>query len=105
MKPCRLRPQARNDRREQVQYYRREAGPDVANCLVDALHKAQAELALQPGIGSPVLGQLLGLPGLRVWRISGFPLSYWYFEREHCVDVVRLVGQRQDPILLSVDEG
>lgn len=96
LKPVVLRPRARDDRRAEVAWYRREAGTPVADKLVRALERAQGELARQPAIGSPTLGEAIGVPGLRTWAIRGFPLSYWYFERPEQVDIVRLVGQRQD---------
>ena len=55
-------------------------------------------------MGSPSLGQELGITGLRTWLVSGFPLTFWYFERETCVDVVRLVGQRQNALDVEVIE-
>ncbi len=64
--------------------------------LVKALAKTLQELERHPAIGSPTLGQVLGIDELRTWRIDGFPLTLWYFERADHVDVVRLVGQRQD---------
>ncbi len=103
MKPCRLRPQAREDRRNEVRYYRQEAGTKVAGKLVDALQKALGELARHPGIGSPTLGQELGVAGLRTWRIAGFPLSFWYFERDTHLDIARLVGQRQDALEIDAE--
>ena len=65
MKPCFLRPQAREDRRNEVRHYRAEAGTQVALRLVEALRQAQPELGRHPGIGSPALGHELGLPGMR----------------------------------------
>jgi toxin ParE1/3/4 len=103
LKPVRLRPRARQDRRDEVRYYRNEAGPDVAVRLVKTLLKAQAELGRDPAIGSPALGKDLGITGLRTWRISGFPLTYWYFERADCVDIIRLVGQRQDALRVDLE--
>jgi toxin ParE1/3/4 len=102
VKPCLLRPLARQDRRDEIRYYRQEAGIRVAVKLADALEKALDELTRQPGIGSPVLGQKLGVAGMRTWRIDGFPLTFWYFERETHNDVARLVGQRQDAISIDV---
>jgi toxin ParE1/3/4 len=61
-------------------------------------------LSRQPRIGSPVLGQELDVAGLRTWRIDGFPLTFWYFEREMHIDVARLVGQRQDAMSIDVGE-
>jgi toxin ParE1/3/4 len=99
VKPARLTPAARQDRRDEVLYYRTEAGARVAKKLVDAMKKA---LEQQPGMGSPAIGRELDIDGLRVWRLEGFPLSLWYFERADHVLVVRLVGQRQDPEYLAV---
>jgi len=95
VKPCLLRPLAREDRRAEVRYYRKEAGASVAAKLVEELAKAQHELAQNPAMGSPTLGKALGIDALRTWRINGFPLTWWYFERADHLDVVRLVGQRQ----------
>ena len=95
MKPAFLRPQARLDRKDEVRYYRAHAGSTVAGKLVTASGKALDQLELDPGIGSPRLGQVLNVPGLRSWPVSGFPLLWFYFERDACLDVVRLLGQRQ----------
>ena len=104
MKPYVLRPLARDDRRNEVRYYRKEAGARVALRLVDALAEALEQISRNPGMGSPTLGQELGLAGLRTWRVRGFPLTFWYFEREVHVDVARLVGQRQDALAIDVGE-
>ena len=104
MRPVRLRPRARQDRRDEVRYYRDKAGPKVAARLVKALQRALVALEENPGIGSPVLGQTIGIDGLRTWSIDGFPLTFWYFERETFIDVARLVGQRQDALLIDPDE-
>ena len=102
MKPARLTPAAKQDRREEVESYRSEAGARVARKLVDALNKALQALEQQPAMGSPAIGQELDIDGLRAWLLAGFPLSLWYFERADHVLVVRLVGQRQDPEYLVV---
>lgn len=64
--------------------------------LANATHTALDQLELDPGIGSPTLGKLLGVPGLRTWRVATFPLLWCYFERGDHLDVVRLLGERQD---------
>ena len=103
MKPCVLRPQARADRRKQVRYYREVAGTQVAGKLVDALEKAFDDLGRNPAIGSPTLGQDIGVAGLRTWLIAGFPLCLWYFERTTHVEVARLVGHREDATGVDVE--
>ncbi len=96
MKPAFLRPQAKLDRKDEVRYYRTYAGTAVASNLVEASRKALDQLERDPGIGSPRIGQFLDIPGLRSWRIAGFPLAWFYFENEEFLDVVRLLGERQD---------
>ena len=60
--------------------------------LVVATNPALDQLELDPGIGSPVLGKALGIPDPRSWRVTGFPLLWFYFERDDHLDVVRLLG-------------
>ncbi len=96
MKPAILRPQAQRDRQNEVRYYRSEAGSKVAVQLVNSTNSALDQIELEPGIGSPVLGRILAIPGLRTWRVSRFPLLWCYFERDDHLDVVRLLGERQD---------
>lgn len=102
MKPARLTPAARQDRRDEVTYYRAEAGARVAQRLVDALQKAQQDVERQPSIGSPPLGIELEIEGMRTWRLDGFPLSLWYFERADHVLIVRVIGQRREAESISV---
>ena len=96
MKSAILRPQAARDRRAEVRYYRKEAGSTVALRFVIASNAALDQLELDPGIGSPALGISIDIPGLRSWRVAGFPLLWFYFERDNHLDVVRLLGERQD---------
>ena len=96
MKPAVLRPQAGRDRQAEVRYYRKEAGSRIAVRLVRATNSALDRIELNPGIGSPLLGRVLDISGLRTWRVTGFPLLWLYFERVDHLDVVRLLGERQD---------
>ena len=96
MKPALLRPQALRDQQGEVRYYRKEGGTRVAIKLVKASNAALDQIELDPGIGSPVVGKRLGIPGLRAWRVTKFPLLWLYFERGDNLDVVRLLGERQD---------
>ncbi len=58
-----------------------------------------------PAMGSPRLGQLCELPVLSSWRVTGFPMQWLYFEADGHLDVVRLLGDRQDIVaILSADE-
>lgn len=96
MKPAVLRPQALRDQQGEVRYYRKEGGVRVAVKLANATNAALDQLERDPGIGSPTLGKLLGVPGLRTWQVAKFPLLWCYFERKDHLDVVRLLGERQD---------
>lgn len=100
MKPAILRPQARADLRSEILYYRKHAGKPIANQLVGAADDALQHLQDHPGTGSPRIGQILDIAGLRSWRLTGFPLIWFYFEYEDRLDVVRLLGERQD--ILSI---
>lgn len=64
--------------------------------LAKAGNAALDEIEPEPGIGLPALGKLLGIPGLRTWRVAKFPLLWCHFERGDHLDVVRLLGKRQD---------
>lgn len=91
-----LRPQARLDRQSEVRYYREVAGPAIAEGLVTAARDALNHLRRHPGTGSPTLGRELGIDSLRTWRLGRFPLFFIYFELADTIDVVRLLGERQD---------
>ena len=96
MKPAVLRPQALRDQQGEVRHYRKEGGTRLAVKVAKATNEALDQVELEPGIGSPALGKLLGIPGLRTWRVGRFPLLWCYFERGDHLDVVRLLGERQD---------
>ncbi len=96
MKPAVLRPRALRDQQSEARYYRKQAGTRVAVQLVRATNAALDQLEPDPGIGSPAIGKLLGIAGLRTWRVGKFPLLWFYFERTDHLDVVRLLGERQN---------
>jgi toxin ParE1/3/4 len=48
------------------------------------------------------VGELCDIPGLRVRRIEGFPVGWFYFVRPDHADVVRLLSDAQDlPVILA----
>ena len=104
MKPAVLRPQALRDQQGEVRYYRKEGGTRLAVRVVKATNEAVDQIELEPGIGSTRLGRLLSIPGLRTWRVAKFPLLWCYFERADHLDVVRLLGERQDIAAILGDE-
>ena len=104
MKPAVLRPQALRDQQGEVRYYRGEGGTRLAMKVAKATNEALDQVELEPGMGSPTLGKLLGIPGLRTWRVAKFPLLWCYFEHGDHLDVVRLLGERQDVAAILGDE-
>ena len=104
MKPAVLRPQALRDQQGEVRHYRREGGARIAVRVAKATDVALDQIELDPGIGSPTLGKHLGIPELRTWRAKKFPLLWCYFERGDHLDVVRLLGERQDIAAVLGDE-
>lgn len=104
MKLARLRPKAKDDRKIEIRYYRGTAGTTIAENLVTASRTALDQIEQDPGIGSQRIGQLAEIAGLRSWRVTGYPLIWFYFERGDHLDVIRLLGERQDMIaILNID--
>ena len=55
-----------------------------------------------PNAGSLRVGELCDIPGLRVRRIEGFPVGWFYFVRPDHADVVRLLSDAQElPVILA----
>ena len=104
MKPAVLRPQALRDQQSEVRYYRKEGGTRLAVKVAKATNAALDQIELDPGVGSPTLGKLLGIRGLRTWRVAKPPLLWCYFERGDYLDVVRLLGERQHIAAILGDE-
>ncbi len=94
--PVTLRALARGDVGNAVEWYRDHAGADVALALVDALEAALSQVGLYPRTGSSRYGDELRLPGLRSWRLDGFPYLVFYVERTGHVDVWRVLHAHRD---------
>lgn len=90
---------------ERTRYYRLHAG-DVAARFFEAAIDALRAVERMPGTGSPRLGELCGIRGLRARRIKGFPCGWLYFIRPDHLDVVRLLADAQDltAVLNAFDE-
>ena len=105
MKPAKLRPRAEEDLVDIVGYYAREGGAVLGERVFDAALAALKPIQRMPAMGSPRLGLLCEIPGLRSWRVTGFPLQWLYFEASNHLDVVRLLGDRQDiAAILNAEE-
>ena len=81
---------------EAARHYGQTGGRALGERMFDAALEALKSVERMPAIGSPRLGLLCDVPGLRSWRVDGFPVLWLYFEAENFLDVVRLVGERQD---------
>jgi toxin ParE1/3/4 len=100
LKRAHLRPQAEADLLEATRHYASEGSVELAERMFDAAIAALEPIERMPGIGSPRLGQLCEIPGLRSWRVTGFPMQWLYFETDDRLDVVRLLGDRQDLVAI-----
>ena len=78
MKSAILSPQALCDQQGEVRYYRKERGTRLAVKVAKATNAALDQIELEPGMGLPGLGKLLGIPVLRTWRMGKFPLLWCY---------------------------
>jgi toxin ParE1/3/4 len=101
----RLRPLAEADFVDRTRYYRRKGGDDLGQRFVDAAVVTLDAIGRMPGAGSPRLGELCEIPGLRFRRVNGFACGWCYFVAPDHVDVVRLLAEAQDlpAILADVD--
>lgn len=105
MKPARLRPLAERDLLETSHWYAERGGDALAERFFDAARSALRTVEPTPGIGSRRLGLLAGLEELRSWPVAGFPVRWFYVERSDHLDVVRLLGERQNVVrILREDE-
>ena len=100
MKRARLRPRAEADLVEAARHYATEGSVELAERMFDAAIAALEPVERMPGMGSPRLGQLCDIPGLRSWRVADFPMEWLYFEAEDHLDVVRFLGDRQDIVAI-----
>lgn len=100
MKPAHLRPLAEADLIEATRHYAAEGSIALAERMFDAALAALKPVERMPSMGSPRLGQLCEIPGLRSWRVADFPMQWLYFEAEDHLDVVRLLGDRQDIVAI-----
>ena len=99
---ARLRPQAETDLVERTRYYRAEGGADLGVRFFDAAIASLRAIEKMPGVGSPRVGELCDVPGLRVCGVTGFPVGWFYFTFDDHVDVVRLLADAPDlPAFLS----
>lgn len=100
-----LRPRAEDDLVERARHYREHAGRAVAERFVDEAFAALRSVERMPNAGSPRAGELVGVEGLRSWRVRGFPVRWYYLVLPDRLDVVRLLADAQDLPTLLENEG
>ncbi len=96
MKPAKLRPLAEEDLVDAAHHYAQAGGKALGERMFVAALAALKPIQRMPAMGSPRLGLLCDVPGLRSWRVKEFPMQWLYFEAEDHLDVVRLLGDQQD---------
>ncbi len=104
MKRAVLRPLAEQDLLDAVAWYIEQGGPALGGRVFDAARHALELLMKMPGLGAPFFPERGGVPGLRHWGVSGFPLQWFYFEGIDTLDMVRLLGERRDIATILSDD-
>lgn len=100
-----LRKRADRDLEEAIDLYVRQGAPRAALEFIDALEQALDATERHPAMGSTRCATELDLPGLRCWQIEGYPHLVFYIEREHYLDVWRVLhGNRDIPAWLQPGE-
>ncbi|MDB5703236.1 MAG: plasmid stabilization protein [Sphingomonas bacterium] len=95
-KPVVPREQANRDVEAAIDYYVREAGPDVALAFIDALRDAYQAIGDNPATGSPRFAHELNLPGLRTRKLARYPFLAFYLDRADHIDVWRVLHMQRD---------
>ena len=91
-----LRERAAIDIDSAADYYRSEAGADVALRFIDAIERAVGQIARSPQSGSLRFAYELEIPDLRVRPIARFPYLVFYVIGEDVVDVWRVLHTKRD---------
>lgn len=95
-RPVLLRPAAKLDVLDAIDYYLTEASEQVALDFVDALESGYRHIGRAPTTGSSRYAHELNLPGLRFWRLSQFPYLVFFFEHPVQIDVWRVLHASRD---------
>lgn len=91
-----LSARARRDLREATGWYRQEGGGPLALRWVAAVKQALGHIGVHPNAGSPRYAIELQIEGMRCWPVKGFPYLIFYLEREHQIDVGRVLHGLRD---------
>lgn len=72
----------------------------MAGRMFDAAVATLLPVERMPARGSPRLGQLCEIPGLRCWRVADFPMQWLYVAAADQLDVVRMLDDQQGIVAL-----
>lgn len=95
-KPVRLRELAATDLEEISDYYRSEAGVQVALEFIDAAGRGMRRIGRNPHVGSLHFAYELAIPNLRAWPLQRFPYLVFYVVTDDEIDVWRILHTRRD---------
>lgn len=102
-KPIVPRTLANQDVDEIIEHYLNADAEQAALNFIKALEKAYLQIGRHPVTGSPRYAHELAIPGLRCWSLNRYPHHVFYIEREHHIDVWRVLYEQRDiPAWLSV---
>jgi toxin ParE1/3/4 len=103
-KPLVRRRLARLDIEAAADYYDIEAGLDIAERFLDEVEACIAAILKAPGTGSPRVGELLLVDGLRSRAVTGFPYRIFYVEEAAQIEIWRVLHTHRDlTALLQAD--
>ena len=89
-------PAAEADLGAVTDYYLAEAGVEVAIAFLTAWDHCVGHISEFPASGSPRLAATVGIAGLRVWQVKGFPHLVVYTETARGVTVIRVLHSARD---------
>lgn len=95
-KPVVRRRRADDDIEDALTYYLNEAGTELVADFVGLLEEALKRISRQPGIGSPRYGHVVQISELRSWPIKSFPYLIFYVEKEHHIELARVLHSCRD---------
>ena len=97
------RDSATEDLRQAALYYEREGGLLLARRFLHAAESTARRAADNPRAGATRYGALLGITGLRTWRVQRFPYLVFYVENATQIEIRRVLHTRRD-LLAELDE-
>lgn len=103
-KPVILLPLAERDIGEAIEHYRHKGGAVLAARWVRAVSDALRHVGRHAATGSQRYADMLGIPGLRFWRVKRFSHLVFYVERATQVDIWRVLHSHRDIAVWLHDE-